>query len=169
MREQGERRWGEVVDYEQMLVLLEADGTSFVVHRHAPLRSVAEAFAAGLPIEKAAKTLAVMAGGDLVLVVIPAVTSLDLVALGAVLGAPDVRLCSRAELAQLDGELGALCPFPVGGAAVVVDHEVARSRRVLCGSGRKDRSLELSGSDLVRLSGASVQRIATPPTAPPSR
>ena len=30
---------------------------------------------------------------------------------------------------------------------------VARSRRVLCGSGRRDRSLELSGSDLVRLSG----------------
>jgi prolyl-tRNA editing enzyme YbaK/EbsC (Cys-tRNA(Pro) deacylase) len=150
------------VDYEEMLVLLEADGASFVVHRHAPLRSVAEAFAAGLPIDDAAKTLAVMAGGDLVLVVIPAVASLDLVALGAVLGAPDVRLCSPAELAQLGGELGALCPFPVGGAAVVVDYEVARNRRVLCGSGRRDRSLELSGSDLVRLSGASVQRIATP-------
>ena len=145
-----------------MLALLEAGGASFVVHRHAPLRSVAKASAAGLPIDNAAKTLAVMAGGDLVLVVVPAVTSLDLVALGAVLGAPDVRLCSRAELAQLGGEPGALCTFPVGGAAVVVDHEVARSRQVLCGSGRRDRSLELPGSDLVRLSGARVQRIATP-------
>ena len=87
---------------------------------------------------------------------------LDLVALGAVLGAPDVRLCSRAELAQLGGELGSLCTFPIGRAAVVVGHEVARNRRVLCGSGRRDRSLELSGSDLVRLSGAGVQRIATP-------
>ena len=74
------------MDYEETLPLLEAGGASFVVHCHAPLRSVAEASAAGLPIEKAAKTLAVMAGGDLVLVVIPAVTSLDLVALGAVLG-----------------------------------------------------------------------------------
>ena len=149
------------MDYEQMLALLEAGGATCVVHRHAPLRSVAEASAIGLPIDNAAKTLAVMAGGDLVLVVIPAVTSLDLVALGAVLGAPEVRLCSRAELAQLGGEAGALCPFPAGAAAVVVDHEVARSGRVLCGSGRRDRSLELSGPDLVRLSGASVQRIAT--------
>ena len=149
------------MDYEQMLAVLEAGGASFVVHRHAPLRSVADASAAGLPIDKAAKTLAVMAGGNVVLVVVPAVASLDLVALGVVLGAVEVRLCSPYELAQLGGELGALCPFPVGGAAVVVDHEVARSRTVLCGSGRRDRSLELSGPDLVRLSGASVESIAT--------
>jgi undecaprenyl pyrophosphate phosphatase UppP len=44
-----------------------------VVHRHAPLRSEAEALPAGLPIEKAAKTLAVVAGGDLVLIVIATV------------------------------------------------------------------------------------------------
>ncbi len=70
------------MDYDEMLLLLEAGGASFVIHRHPPLRNVAEASAIGLPIDKAAKTLAVMAGGDLVLVVIPAVASLDLVALG---------------------------------------------------------------------------------------
>ena len=52
------------MDYEQMLALLEAGGATFVLHRHQPLRSVAEASAIGLPIDKAAKTLAVMAGGD---------------------------------------------------------------------------------------------------------
>ena len=43
------------MDYEQVLALLEAGSASFVVHRHAPLRSVAEASAAGLPIDKGSK------------------------------------------------------------------------------------------------------------------
>ena len=70
------------MDYAEMPLQPEAGGASFVIDRHPPLRSVAGASAVGLPIDKAANTLAVMAGGDLMLVVIPAVASLDLVALG---------------------------------------------------------------------------------------
>ncbi len=69
----------------------------------------------------------------------PALARLDLVALGTVLGHAGVRLCGHQELTRLDGELGALSPFSVDAAAVVVDHDVARSPRVLCGSGRADR------------------------------
>ena len=143
------------MDYEETLVLLEAGGTSFVVHRHAPLRSVAEASAAGLPIEEAAKTLAVMAGGDLVLVVIPAVTSLDLVALGAVLGAADVRLCSRAELAQLGGEPGALClPVPY---------------RRSCGGGRPRGGPKPPGALWERPEGPLPRALRVGPGAPERR
>ena len=159
-RARGTLRKGKATGHEEVLARLEADGASFVVHRHAPFRSVAEASAAGLLIDEAAKTLAVVAGGHVVLAVVPAVASLDLVALGTVLGRAEVRLCSREELAGLGGEVGTLGPFSVEGATVVVDHEVAGSPRVLCGSGRRDWTLELSGADLVRVSGASVQHIA---------
>lgn len=127
------------VRYDEMVALLDGDGASFTIHHHAPLRSVADALAAGLPVGEAAKTLGVWAGSQVALAVVPALARLDLVALGTVLGHAGVRLCGHQELTRLDGELGALSPFSVDAAAVVVDHDVARSPRVLCGSGRADR------------------------------
>lgn len=74
-----------------------------------------------------------------------------------------LRLMAGSDIeAVLGFEVGGVGPFPVAdGVRIVIDSAVAGAGSIVCGAGVKTRSLELSGTDLVRATGAVVAGIAT--------
>ena len=65
--------------------------------------------------------------------------------------------------AALGFQVGGVGPFALGPAIrVVLDAPILELERVLCGSGRNDRTLELAPGDLARAAGAIVHPIGRP-------
>jgi Ala-tRNA(Pro) deacylase len=129
-----------------------------VVEHPRGMTAAAEARAAGVTPENAAKAVLLHDVDGYRLAVVPASERVDLHKLRELLGAgKDLRLASEDEMAaEFPGfELGAIPPLgELLPAAEVVDRRVLDHERVLCNGGDHSHSLLLDPRDLVRASSA---------------
>lgn len=148
--------------------ILDDAGVPYRRHDHVPVATVAEILEAlPYPAEEHAKTLAFDADGRSVLVALRGSDRLRYGALARALGVARDRI-SPLSPDRVRGELGlepgGVCPLAdAAGVVVLVDRRVADLPRLFCGSGRADATLELTGDDLVAVSGASVVDVAAEP------
>jgi Ala-tRNA(Pro) deacylase len=122
--------------------------------------AAAEAEAAGVPPDHAAKTMLLRDGEDYRLAVIPASHRLDLHKARDVLEASGhLRLATEEEMsADFSAfDVGALPPFgPLLPATEVVDRRLLEHDRILCTGGDHTHSVLLDPNEIVRVSEATV-------------
>lgn len=137
---------GEKIEYE-------------VVEHGERFTAAAEARAAGVGPQDAAKEVVLRSGDEYVLAVIPASERLDLKKARDLLGDTELRLATEAELARdfTQFELGALPPFgPILGARQIVDERLLDHEKVLCNGGDHRHSLKVDPKEMVRVADARV-------------
>lgn len=149
---------------EETVSYLEKNGIEHEVVEHGEQYSAAaEARAAGVAPENAAKSLLLRDGDEYRLAVIPASERLDLHKARDVLGAKGkVRLATEEEMgADFPGfELGALPPLgQMLPAAEVVDPQLLEHDRILCNAGDHRHSVLIRPDDLRRVADAQVADI----------
>lgn len=123
-----------------------------------------EARAVGVPLDEVAKTIVVASGERFVRAVLPASTCLDLHKVRELLGDNRARLASEEELvlAYPMYELGAVPPFGVpAGDRVLLDRRLAKLDSVVLEAGSHSESVRLKTTDLLSLSGAEIEDIAS--------
>jgi Ala-tRNA(Pro) deacylase len=126
-----------------------------VVEHPETTTAVAEARAAGVPADHAAKTVAIVAGDRFVLAVVPASHRLDLDKARRALGAPEsLRLATESEIAEHAGpfEVGALPPLgPLLDAVEVLDRRLLEYDRILFSGGDHRHGVLVDPHDLVEV------------------
>jgi len=140
-------------------------GVAFEVLEHAPVRTSEEAARVrGTRLEQGAKALVVRAGDRFVQCVLPAHLKADNAALRAITGTRKLRFATRDELHELTGcEPGAVPPFGnLFGLPVLLDEALSRNDRVAFNAGSNSLSITMRCDDLIRMSGATVCRFASP-------
>ena len=129
-----------------------------VVEHPRGLTAAAEARAAGVTPENAAKAVVLRDADGFRLAVVPASERVDLHKLRELLEAgKDLRLASEQELeAEFPGfELGAIPPLgEMLPAAEVIDRRILAHERVLCNGGDHEHSVLLDPRDIVHASSA---------------
>jgi Ala-tRNA(Pro) deacylase len=113
-----------------------------------------------------AKTVMVMAGDDLVMVVVPASYPVDLEAVGRELGA-DARLARESEFTTRfeDCEPGAEPPFGnLYGVRVLLDRRLAGRERMICRDGTHEDTIEVAVGDFITLVRPTIVDVAAPST-----
>jgi prolyl-tRNA editing enzyme YbaK/EbsC (Cys-tRNA(Pro) deacylase) len=139
---------------------LDEEGVDYEIVRHEPTGSArAEARACGAPPDRVVKTVGVWAHRELRVVALPASECLDMSLVRHLLGDPEARLATEAELArefpQLDA--GALPPFGAPAPPLLlVDRRVLSCNWVIANGGDHRHSLRISPLEIVRLSHARV-------------
>ena len=144
------------------IVAAERAGIPFEVHEyeHDP-RATSYGLEAveklGVDPNRVFKTLLADADGTLTVAIVPVEAQLDLRALGKRTRMADVKAAERATGYVAGGisPLGQRRAFPT-----VVDESALAFDTILVSAGRRGLEIELSPADLVRLTGARVQRIA---------
>ena len=144
--------------------ILRDAGIEFRIHEHEPVATVAEILhALPFPAEEHLKTLALAAGGRVVLAALRGSDRLQFGRLARAAGVGRDRISplppERVQ-AELGLEPGGVCPLVDVDVTVLVDARVLALPRVFCGSGRNDATLELSAADLVTASRATVVALA---------
>lgn len=143
----------------------------FLLHR--PTHSAAHlAGSLHVPGRSVAKGVLVRAGDAYVLAVVPATHRVDVVKLSEVLGAPDVRIATEAEVAQVfaDCEAGALPPFGRAyGLTTVVDTDLARAGEVTCIANMCHEGVRLRFADYEALEAPIEAHFSTELTGPGRR
>ncbi len=137
--------------------LTEAGVSHEIVDHEQTYTAGAEARAAGVKPDHAAKTVVLREGEEYRLAVIPASERLDLHKVRDLLGAGGLRLASEDEMeADLaDFEVGAVPPLgPMVPAPEVVDRRLLEHDRILCTGGDHRHSVLMNPQDLVRLTEA---------------
>jgi Ala-tRNA(Pro) deacylase len=140
---------------------LDENGVDYEVVEH-PERftAAAEARAAGVGPDDAAKDVVLRAGDAYVLAVIPASERLDFQKARRLLdGEQRPRLATEDEIAVdfPEFELGALPPFgPIHDIPEIVDRRLLDHDRVLCAGGDHRHSLRIDPNEIVRLANARV-------------
>jgi Ala-tRNA(Pro) deacylase len=155
---------GEQRGIEAVTAYLDERGVSHeVVEHEQTMSAAAEATAAGIEPDHAAKTMVLRDGNDYRLAVIPASERLDLHKLRDLLGASrHLRLATEQEMEADFGafELGAIPPL--GGmlpAPEVLDRKLLEHERILCTGGDHRHSVLVDPRDLERITGAQVSGI----------
>lgn len=140
---------------------LDGNGVDYEVIEH-PERftAAAEARAAGVEADHAAKEVVLRARDTYVLAVIPASEQLDFKKARRLIDPEQrPRLATEAEIAAAfpEFEIGALPPFgPIHDVAEIVDRRLLDHDRVLCAGGDHRHSLRIDPSEIVRLANARV-------------
>jgi Ala-tRNA(Pro) deacylase len=150
---------------ERLVRWLRESGVAFEVLAHEPVRTSEEAARVrGTALEDGAKALVVRADDRHVHVVLPAHLRLDNAALRALLGTRKVRFATADELLELTGcAPGAVPPFGnLFGLPVVADEALAARDRIVFNAGSNAVSIAMAAADFLRLSGATIRRIAHP-------
>lgn len=135
---------------------LETNGVPHEVVEH-PTRysAAADARAAGLEPDDAAKTIVLRDDDGYRIVCIPASQRLDLHKLRELIGAgSNLRLAAENEIAADFGsfEVGALPPFgPLLSASEIVDRRLLEHDRVLCSGGDHRHGVMIDPNEIVRL------------------
>jgi Ala-tRNA(Pro) deacylase len=143
---------------------LDSQGVQYEVieHRQA-FTAAAEARAAGVEADDAAKTLALRDEAGYRLAVIPASERLDLQKVRELLGNDEqLRLASEDEMGADFGafELGALPPFgSMLGAPEVIDRRLLDHDRILCSGGDHRHSVLVDPKEIVRVADPDVADI----------
>lgn len=128
----------------------------FTVHQHDPIVTFDDAKAT-LPFDPAVmvKGLAFeLPGGRTAIVALRATDRADYRKISDALGIrrADLRKANPKHLeTELDMQSGGIAPVPVDGATVLIDHTVLTLETIICGSGRRDASLELTTEGLASL------------------
>jgi Cys-tRNA(Pro)/Cys-tRNA(Cys) deacylase len=120
------------------------------------------ASALGVDPERIHKTLIASVDGRLVVAVVPVAAELDLKALAAAVGGRRAEMADPAEAERATGYVrGGISP--IGGRRplpTVVDAAADAWDTIYVSAGRRGLQVELGPADLVRITGASVARIA---------
>ena len=145
--------------------MLRDAGVPFAVHEHVRVSSVAEILdALPFPAEQHVKTLAFDTGDRVTLAALRGSDRVHFSSLARALGVARDRVAPL-EPARVQAELG----LEPGGVCLLVDRadvdrlvdgRVLELPRAFTGSGRADRTLELSAADLVAASAARVVAIS---------
>lgn len=124
----------------------------------------AVAAALGVPPERLFKTLVADVAGTLAVAVLPVAGDLDLKALAAALGGRKATLADRAAAERATGYVrGGISPLGQRRRLpTIVDESASGFDTILVSAGRRGLQAELAPADLVRLTGATVARIARP-------
>ena len=152
-------------------VALARAGVAHTVHvyEHDP-RAHAEGLAYGLEAAAALgadpdtvfKTLVTDVDGSLTVAVVPVTATLDLKALATAVGGKRASMADPATAQRATGYVvGGISPLGQRRALpTVVDSSALEADAVLVSAGRRGMDVELSGADLVRLTGARTAAIA---------
>lgn len=140
---------------------LDENGVEYELVEHAErFTAAAEARAAGVGPEDAAKEVVLRAGDAYVLAVIPASERLDFQKARRLLdGEQRPRLATEAEIGAAfpEFEIGALPPFgPMHDIPEIVDRRLLDHDRVLCAGGDHRHSLRIDPNEIVRIGNARV-------------
>jgi len=149
-----------------ILATLEMAGISCTVHVHAPSVTVKDADETlDFPVGRIVKTIAFRVKNQgWLLVGLCGYDQADYRKLAEFTGVSRDKI-TRLEPEELQTELG----YEVGGTApfapndrtrVVLDRHVMQHSTIFCGTGRRDRTLEIAPADLVRITGAAVAPVA---------
>jgi Cys-tRNA(Pro)/Cys-tRNA(Cys) deacylase len=117
----------------------------------------------GLAPERVFKTLVAEVDGTLTVGVVPVSTTLDLKALAGAVGGKRARMADVTAAERATGYVaGGISPLGQRKRLqTVIDASAEGWEMVFCSGGRRGLELELAPSDLVRLCGATVARIAS--------
>jgi Ala-tRNA(Pro) deacylase len=139
---------------------LDEHGVEYEIVRHEATGSaLAEARSYSAPPHRVVKTVGVWALGQLRVVALPASESVDMHRVQHLLGDPEARIATEAELSRELPELdaGALPPFGTPAPPLVlIDRRVLSCNWVLANGGDHRHSLRVSPLEIVRLSRARV-------------
>ena len=146
--------------------VLDAAGAAYSIHAHAPSVTIADADAnLAFPVERLLKTIAFRnKRGGWVLAGLCGYAQVDYKRLAEAVRVNRTQLM-RLELHEVEAELG----YAIGGVApiapndqthVYLDAGVLRHATIFCGTGRRDRTLEIAPADLVRITAAHVAPLA---------
>jgi Ala-tRNA(Pro) deacylase len=147
----------------RLLAFLRANGATFTVLTHAPVRTSAEAAQVrGTPLEQGAKALVCHADARTVLIVLPADRRLDGRAFKRERDVRNVRMVSAEELHALTGlEPGAVPPFgALFGLPTFVDARLLDQPQLAFNAGSRTTSLILATADYARLAEATIGHFA---------
>lgn len=136
------------------VVVLDAAGASYRVHRHPPVMRAEDHAISGLDPVHSVKTLAfAIPDEQVVLVALPGLARLGYGQLARALGSSRSQLkpASAEQLARLGMKPGGVCPFSLDPSVrVVVDSRVVELPVVYCGSGDPHATIELAPHQLLR-------------------
>jgi Cys-tRNA(Pro)/Cys-tRNA(Cys) deacylase len=148
--------------YEELVQRLAASGVDYRIHEHAPSVTVVHAETyLDFPVEQLLKTIAFrIKQGDWVLAALCGHSQVDYKKLAAVCGVSRdklMRLNPEAVEQELGFEIGGVSPLArQPNLRVIIDSGALQYEQLFCGTGRKDRTLEIGPGDLVKLAGATV-------------
>lgn len=150
-------------------VALARHGVEFVMHTYVHDPRVTNfgleaADALGVEAGRVFKTLVASAAGNLVVGIVPVTGQLDLKALARAVGAGKATMAEQAAAERATGYVvGGISPIgQKRSLATVLDESAMVHPSIFVSGGRRGLDLELSPGDLVRVVGASVERIARP-------
>jgi Cys-tRNA(Pro)/Cys-tRNA(Cys) deacylase len=149
--------------YERIVERIDGSGVSYQMHNHMPTRTVDEAQRnLSFDVRRIVKTVAFRTrSGDVILAALRGVLRVDYARLAALLqvNRRDLAALSPDQVRELLGvEPGSVSPLSLGPDALIfIDSDVLDIRPTLyCGTGRPDRTLELSPTDLVGITGGRI-------------
>jgi prolyl-tRNA editing enzyme YbaK/EbsC (Cys-tRNA(Pro) deacylase) len=148
---------------ERLIALLRAEGASYEVLHHEPVRTSAEAAEVrGTPLEQGAKALVFHADDRMVLLVVPANLRVDTRGFKRALGVKNLRMIDSSDLLQRFGlEVGAVPPFGhLVGLDTYVDVRLLEQPRIVFNAGSRTMSVLLATRDYARLEHPITGRFA---------
>jgi Ala-tRNA(Pro) deacylase len=133
--------------------------------QHHPRAVTAQEVAASehLPGKLLAKTVMVLADGEMVMLALPAPYQVDLERAAAALGVKEVRLAEEEEFEETfpDCEVGAMPPFGnLYGVPVYVDETLAEDETIVFRSGTHTETMSVSYADFERLAEPAIAEFA---------
>jgi Ala-tRNA(Pro) deacylase len=133
--------------------------------QHHPRAVSAQEVAASehVPGRMLAKTVMVLADGEMVMLALPATYQVDLEMAAAALGVDEARLAEEDEIADTfaDCEVGAMPPFGnLYGVPVYVEKTLAEDETIVFRSGTHTETMSVSYSDFERLVEPTVAQFA---------
>jgi Cys-tRNA(Pro)/Cys-tRNA(Cys) deacylase len=152
--------------YDELTQRLARSDIDYRIHSHAPSVTVVDAETyLDFPVAQLLKTIAFrVKNSGWVLAALCGHSQVDYKKLATFCGVSRDKLIrlTPGEIEQdLGFELGGVAPFATHAQTrVVVDAGAMQYSKVYCGTGRKDRTLEISPSDLVKIAGAAVALLA---------
>ncbi len=149
---------------ERLEGFLREDRVPFEVQHH-PRAVTAQEVAASehVPGKMLAKTVMVLADGEMVMLALPAPYQVDLEKAAAALGVDEARLAEEEEFEDTfpDCEVGAMPPFGnLYGVPVYVEKTLAEDETIVFRSGTHTETMSVSYSDFERLVEPTVAQFA---------
>lgn len=155
-----------MVVYEQLVQRLNEAGVTYRIHEHAPSVTVLDAEThLDFPVNQVLKTVAFrIKSAGWVLAALCGYSQVDYKKLAVACGVSRdklMRLTPAAVENELGFELGGVCPLAMNAQTqVVIDSGALQHPLVFCGTGRRDRTLEIVPAELARIAGAQVAALA---------
>ena len=149
---------------ERLQAYLRENNVPFQIQHHPVAYSAQEVAASEhVPGKMMAKTVVVFAGGETVMLALPASHRVEVEKAAAALGVKEVRLAHEAELAVYfpDCEVGAMPPFGnLYDVPVWVDRSLAEDETIVFRAGTHTDTMSLKYGDYARLAKPNVAELA---------